>query len=79
MTTRTVHVQAFHNPDAWIFGYEPGHRLRPAFAAQMPAADPHHVCEAVFVLLNVGDCPPAGAPERRTRGPSTTGEPVTAR
>jgi hypothetical protein len=63
--TATVYVQAFHNLDAWIFGYEPGHRMRPAFAAQMPAADPHEVCEAVFVLLNVGDCPPAGAPDPR--------------
>lgn len=65
MITRTVHVQAFHNLDAWIFGYEPGHRVRPAFAAQMPAADPHDVCEAVFVLLNVFDRPPAGAPDPR--------------
>ncbi len=63
--TPTVHVQAFHNLDAWIFGYEPGHRIRPAFVAQMPAADPHEVCEAVFVLLNVGHCPPAGAPDPR--------------
>ena len=55
--TATVHVQAFHNvePLAMLFGYEPGHRVRRAFTAQMPAADPYDVCEAVFILLNGGD------------------------
>jgi hypothetical protein len=61
----TMYVQAFHNLDAWIFGYEAGQRVRPAFAAQMPADDPHEVCEAVFILLNVGENPPTRAPDPR--------------
>lgn len=67
MTTEAVHVQAFHNHEAFafLFGYEPDHQVSPVFAAEMPAADPHEVCEAVFILLNVGDQPPAGAPDPR--------------
>jgi hypothetical protein len=67
VTSETVHVQAFHNREdfAFLFGYEPGHRVAPVFAAQMPADDPDEVCEAVFILLNVGDNPPTGTPDSR--------------
>jgi predicted RecA/RadA family phage recombinase len=67
--TRTVKVRAYHN----VAGdqgepYKPGDVLVPVAAWDVPAGqDPLCVAEGVYELLNVGDDPDLGTPDKRLR------------
>lgn len=62
----TIHVQAFHNLAPSFGGYAPGARMVRVFAADQPTTgDVAAVCDAVFMLLNIGDDPQFGTPDPR--------------
>ncbi len=64
-TPGKVYIRAYHNIEFSFLGYQKVHRITPVFETYESDADRDQLCARMFELLNVGDDPTYGQPDRR--------------